>query len=70
MQVTVKGIEFDVEYQLHGTYLPATRYEPEEFPELGLVSATSASPLLEIVELVTFEDIHIEVETAIRNGEN
>lgn len=36
-EVNIFGVDFTVEYLVHGTYRPATHWEPEEYPETEIV---------------------------------
>jgi len=40
MDTTIKhnNIEFKVEYRVEGRHIPATHYQPEEHPEIELIS--------------------------------
>jgi hypothetical protein len=65
--IMTKGYTFDVTYKINGRYIPAARYQPEEYPEIELISVKPADDnLLDVLhDGVTDEDIKIALEEAL-----
>lgn len=58
MHVSVGIFAFDVEFTVEGKHIPATRYQPEEFPEIIITKLTTSEDLLELFEHeITLNDI-------------
>lgn len=68
--VTINGINLIAEFQIHGKYMPATRIDPAEYPELELLSVKVVYSDVDIFDLLSNKQIE-EVKTQIKeNYEN
>ncbi len=52
--ITLRGIDFIVQYTVSGKYYPATQYEPAEYPEAEIHSITSND--VEFINFLTSDD--------------
>jgi len=45
----IDGVDVKVEFYIHGKHLPATQTDPEEWPELELVSITTSESIYDLL---------------------
>lgn len=48
--INISGLKVNVEYEIHGQHYPATRYEPEEFPEIEILKVTTSEDIYDLIE--------------------
>jgi hypothetical protein len=61
--IKYRGEEVDVEYNLYGTYIPATRENPEEYPD-AIIDAVYYNSV-NILPILSYEDQEEISETLI-----
>lgn len=50
--ITYNGIELIVKYSITGKHLPATTLDPEEFPEVKIISITAGVGNVDILPII------------------
>ena len=58
-------IELDIEYSIHGKFIPATYYEPADYPELDIESVTYKAFDLDGNEITITDDLKKVIDAKI-----
>lgn len=48
--MTISGLNVDVEYRIYGQRRSATRFDPEEYPEIEILKVTTSEDIFDLVE--------------------
>ena len=55
-KVAGENLDLEVEFSIHGKYIPATYYEPEEFPDINIEKMIEAETGRQIFESMLSPD--------------
>ena len=69
MEVIIKGIAFDVEFEIVGKYFPQTRQQPAEYPEVEVTKISTEEDLINVLDVVNMDDIQEAVEAELNSVE-
>lgn len=65
--LSVKGVPVDITYNIHGRFIPATEYEPAEYPEYELVTAEVGG--VSVLSWVDWLDMDTVLQDAAQDGD-
>lgn len=67
--VDINGIDLDIEYVVSGKYMPATRYDPEEYPEVEIYNICVSDSKIDIQDLLSEYQMEIINQAIFDNHE-